>query len=150
MKSVYIQMKQIFDGIPNDKTLPLESHLSGILFWRSNCYSVTDASNILLNTHTKFPLNQNVMMDALEPAGNTGRFIKNDTFLYILSCIFNFRHWKLYFSRITQHVRVTLRRPQYLFVTGAKPFPAKKCQIRLFQLSFSDIPYCFTGSVPIF
>ena len=66
---------EIFDRIPNEKILQLESHRFAILFWRSDCYLATGLKfwAILVTNywaHVTFPQMYNVMMYALEAMGN--------------------------------------------------------------------------------
>ena len=61
------------------------------------------------------------MRDTSKFVLNVRQSIKNDTFLYILLSVLNFRHWKLHCSPIILHVRVALGL-QLLFAVGAKPF----------------------------
>ena len=80
------------------------------------------ASNKSLKTH-KIPIDSQCK-DWY--AGCCGKFLANDTFLYILICIFDFVHCKSHYSSITLHTRVALNS---LFVVSNK----SKCRIRVFS-----------------
>ena len=51
-----------------------------------------DACNELSRTQIFFSEIHNAMMDNLEVVGHLGEVLTNDTFLYILLCIFIFGH----------------------------------------------------------
>ena len=81
-------------------------------------------SNQLSNTH-KITMNSQCNDGHPGIVGYLNEVLKNDIILYILFCILNLRHCKLHFMYITLHMRVALK-SQYLFVAGAKPFPANQ------------------------
>ena len=70
----------------NGKILHLESHLSTIWFYRSNCYS-ENASKFRVMAPTNYWTRENiseihnVMMDTQDVVGNFGEVLKNETSL---------------------------------------------------------------------
>ena len=76
-----LQLKQIFDRIPNEKVLHLESHRLAILFWRSDCYLATVpkfCAILVINywAHITFAQIYNVMTYTVEAVGNFMRSIE--------------------------------------------------------------------------
>ena len=133
-------MKQIFDWIPNEKILHLESHRFAILFWRSDCYPATGPKfcAILLTNywaHITFPQIYNVMMYTLEVVVHFMQSIENDRSPYIILCSFNFGHCKLFFTSNIMHekcIKVTILGCGWCQAISSK----SKCQARVFPLGF--------------
>ena len=124
----FIQMKQIFVRLQNDKVLHLESHLSPILFRRSNCYLATShkfcvmpVTNYWMYTFSDSQCND----DTLEVVRNFRRSIKIiHSFRFYCLCLISVIA-NCMCSSTTLHVTVALN-SQYMFVVGAKPFPANQ------------------------
>ena len=74
-------------------------------------------------TPTPFAWIHNVIIYSLESVWNFRGSIKKWHIPII--CSFNYGHCKLPFSSITLHVRAAFK-PQYMFVVGAKSFPANQ------------------------
>ena len=77
----FIQLKQIFDRIPNEKYCTLSHAVFAILFWHSDCYPAISrkyCAILVTNSwaHITFPQIYDVTMYTLESVGNFMRSIE--------------------------------------------------------------------------
>ena len=124
----------IFDRIPNEKILHLESHRSAILFWRSVCYPATGpkfCAILVTNYWAQIYINYiptDLQCNDVHP-GNCGKLYAKYwkmTDPHRLSCVALISDIaSCIFSPLTLCMRNVFKW-QYLVVVGAKPFPANQ------------------------
>ena len=124
----------IFDRIPTEKILHLESHRFAILFWRSDCYPATGpkfCAILVTNYWAQIYINYiptDLQCNDVHP-GSCGKFYAKYwkmTDPHRLSCVALISDIaSCIFSPLTLCMRNVLKW-QYLVVVGAKPFPANQ------------------------